>query len=426
MVEDGQRAASPVTPAGDPKAAARSRLADPAAPWALSTYLAEGLPYSIVHQVLGQQYFTAVNVSPELLGLASLLHLPWNLKFVWAPLVDRYGSARAWMSAAQGLLALLTIAAAWAAHADGPQSVAWILVGMAVLAATNDIAIDAYYVRSLDKERQAKLSGLRIAAFRAAMLLGSGPIVTLAGLHGFPAALLVLAALLAVSALAHRALLRRDAIEVDPHESTLSTALEAAKAFFRQPGIALSLVLLLTYRAGDALLFAMNAKFLSSLGLDTATRGVVNGTFGTAASILGSIVGGVIIARASFKRAFVPITLLQSGALLLYAALAYSGVRWEAGANGALVIGAVVVAEQLIAGIGTAAFTVFLLRLANGPHKATHFAFASSLMSLAVTFSGSASGFLFQALGAPLYFVAAFAASLPGVLAAFAATRSAK
>ena len=389
--------------------------------WVSTTYFAEGLPYSIVHQVVGQQYFTAVNVGPELLGLASLLHLPWNLKFVWAPLVDRWGTARGWMSAMQGLLALLTGAAAIAALALGPAEVAALLVAMAFLAATNDIAIDAYYLRSLDRTRQDKLSGLRIGAFRGAMLLGSGPIVTLAGVYGFPFALGLLALVLAVAAALHRTLLARDRVEPrDPSRGAGRAAAEAARSFFTQPGIGISLLLLLTYRAGDALLFAMNAKFLSGLGLDTAARGVVNGTFGTAASILGSVVGGFVFARFSFRRAFVPVTLLQSTALLLYAVLARSGIVLGETPGALFWIGATVVAEQLIAGVGTAAFTIFLLRLASGPHKAMHFAIASSLMSVAVTLAGSASGFLFARLSPAAYFGVAFVASLPGVLAAVA------
>jgi PAT family beta-lactamase induction signal transducer AmpG len=82
------------------------------------------------------------------------------------------------------------------------------------------------------------------------------------------------------------------------------------------------------------------------------------------------------------------------------------------------VIAVVVMIEQLIAGAGTAAFTVFILRLCHGEQKASHFAFASSVMSLAATVAGVASGFLYAGLSAPGYFVVAFVASLPGVIAA--------
>jgi MFS transporter, PAT family, beta-lactamase induction signal transducer AmpG len=170
----------------------------------------------------------------------------------------------------------------------------------------------------------------------------------------------------------------------------------------------------------------MNAKFLNSLGLDTTLRGVVNGTFGTAASITGSIVGGLLLSRFGFRRMFVPITLVQSTALLLYHALARSGAHLVEQPTLAIagfelsamaIVSATVITEQFIAGVGTAAFTSFILRLCTGSYKTMHFAFASSLMSVAGMVSGAASGFLYERVGSGAFFLFAFAASLPGVAA---------
>jgi PAT family beta-lactamase induction signal transducer AmpG len=115
-------------------------------------------------------------------------------------------------------------------------------------------------------------------------------------------------------------------------------------------------------------------------------------------------------ARYTFERAFVPLTMLQSAAILLYAFLA-------ATRPGLPVISAVVLVEQLIAGAGTASLFVFLMRLCKGEQKATQYAFASSMMSLAVLGAGATSGFLFTRLGSTKFFVVAFLASIPGVLA---------
>ncbi len=377
--------------------------------WAASTYFAEGLPYSVVHQVGGQQYLTAVGVAPELVGLASLLHLPWNVKFLWAPLVDSRASAKRWMVGALVALAAATAVMGLAAAHWGSSAVLVVLVLAAIFAATNDIAIDAYYMRSLDKPRQAELSGVRIGAYRAALLVGSGPIVALAGMTSFSLAFLALSGILLALALLHGAYLTPDARPVEARVSPLQTAKQAAKTLFSKPGIVPLLALLLCYRAGDALLFAMNAKFLASLGLDTTMRGVVNGTAGTIASISGSLVGGLVIARVGFRRAFVPITVGQALALPLYSlvALVQPSLLWVACA---------VVVEQFVAGVGTAAFMVFIMRMCDGPEKATMFAFASSIMSLAVTAAGAASGFLYVALGAPVFFLVAFGAALPGVV----------
>jgi PAT family beta-lactamase induction signal transducer AmpG len=267
------------------------------------------------------------------------------------------------------------------------------------------------------------------------MLVGAGPLVAFAGEYGFGPALYVLSAILTLLAGVHAVLLARDSAQptgptkasVEPAEvAAAPTSAEAARAFLAQPLAITCIVLLLTYRAGDALLFAMNAKFLGSLGMDTTLRGVVNGTFGTAASIAGSILGGVVLARFSFRKLFVPITVLQSTAILLYHGLAHSGAHVSAAPSLQIagftvqslhLISATVVIEQFIAGMGTAAFTSFILKLCHGRFKTVHFAFASSVMSVAAMGLGAASGYLYGSLGAGRFFFVAFLATLPGVLA---------
>jgi PAT family beta-lactamase induction signal transducer AmpG len=375
----------------------------------LSTYLAEGLPYSLVHQVVGQQYLTAIGTSAASLGLASLLHLPWNLKFLWSPLVDRRGTARMWHVSTLVVCAAVVGVLAFAVATGDLRLVTIGLVVLAFAAATNDIAIDTYYMRALDSQAQSAMSGPRIAAYRVALLLGNGALVTYAGVRGFSHALGLAAALLAATAVAHALLLpRRESVDAAP---AAGGGLAIVRAFLDKPKVALAIAFLLTFRAGDALMFAMNSKLLASLGLDTAARGVVNGGFGTAASIAGSMLGGLWVARRTLERSLFPIAALQSVAILLYVGLAAFRPSLP-------VIAACVVTEQLVAGIGTSAFVVFILRLCDGPHKATHFSFATAVMSLAGTVAGSASGFLLEAVGYPLFFALAFVASLPGVVLA--------
>lgn len=407
--------------------------------WVATTYFAEGLPYSIVHQVVGQQYFTSAGFSAQLVGLASLLHAPWLVKFLWSPLVERRASTKRWMIGAQLALALVCLVLAGLVSVGAPLPfLLAALIAAAFLAATNDIAIDGYYLRTLETAKQSSFSGVRISSYRVAMLVGSGPLVALAGIYGFGLALVVLAGILTLLAVVHAFLLVRDSAQatdaskggVQPAEPTVApTSGEAARAFLAQPLALTCIVLLLTYRAGDALLFAMNAKFLGSLGLDTTLRGVVNGTFGTAASIAGSILGGVVLARFSFRKLFVPITVLQSTAILLYHALAHAGAHVSNAPSLTIagltvpslyLISATVVLEQFVAGMGTAAFTSFILKLCHGRFKTMHFAFASSVMSVAAMGLGASSGYLYESLGAGRFFFVAFLATLPGVVASLA------
>lgn len=156
--------------------------------WAFTTYFCEGLPYSIIRTV-STVFFRENGVSLEGIGLTSLFGLPWALKFFWAPHLDRYGTKRQWLLLMQALLAGLLLLAATLA----PLPQATPLVGLAFfvgsfLAATHDIAIDGYYLETLDLPGQARFIGYRVMAYRIAMMAGAGIIATTGTTMGWPAA----------------------------------------------------------------------------------------------------------------------------------------------------------------------------------------------------------------------------------------------
>ncbi|HTJ82957.1 MAG TPA: hypothetical protein VL400_14655, partial [Polyangiaceae bacterium] len=126
--------------------------------------------------------------------------------------------------------------------------------------------------------------------------------------------------------------------------------------------------------------------------------------------------GGILVGRRGLENVIRPIAIVQSGAILLYVALAAIPMPLAA-------VTAIVAVEQLVAGFGTAAFTVFILRLASGPYKATHFALGTALMSFGMLVS-SVSGFVLNAVGFTKFFVFAFGASLPGVAIAMLLPRT--
>jgi PAT family beta-lactamase induction signal transducer AmpG len=375
--------------------------------WVASTYFAEGLPYSLVHQVSGQ-LFTALGASLSAVGLTSLYGLAWNVKFLWSPLVDRFGTSRKWLLACELSLAAAVALVAWPAGRGSVDGVARMLVVVAVIAATHDVAVDAYYMAALDPVTQAKHSGFRVAAYRAALLVGQGGLVALAGLTSFRVAFIGAAVLLLGLALGHRVLLPEVERDRSVHRGDALGFVDAVTSFLRKDRAGASLLFLLTFRAGDALMFAMNAPFLGQLGLGTAHRGIVQGLAGALASIFGALAGGRVIARRGLGKTLFPIAVAQSLAILVYVGLAV------ARPSAAFVVAGVLV-EQLVAGIGTSAFTVFILRRAAGPHRAAHFALSTGLMSVATTAAGAVSGYLASAVGFAGFFALAFAASLPGV-----------
>jgi len=389
--------------------------------WVSSTYFAEGLPYSVVHQI-ASQFFTAMNASLESIGLVSLYGLAWNLKFTWSPLVDMFGTARRWLIVLELLLAAAIGWIAWPAHHGDLGAVAKVLVIVAVLAATHDIAIDGFYLQALKQRDQAAHAGLRVAAYRVALLVGNGALVWLAGTTSWRTCFLAAAGLMATLALVHHLLLPRpdasfsdESARPNVEKQGCGRFLDAFLSFFRQPRAAISIAFVLVFRLGDAMMFSMSTPLQRDLGIDTSTRGVVGG-IGTAIGIAGTIVAARIIASRGLRATLVPIAIIQGAALPVYALVAAlrPGFGW---------IVAAVFVEQLAAGIGTAGFSVFLMRLCAGQYKASHFAIASALMSLAATLSGSASGFIARPLGYTWFFLIASLGALPGVLLSLVVVR---
>ncbi len=148
--------------------------------WTVSTYFAEGFPYNIVHK-LAEILFTDLGASATVIGLTSLFHLPLNLKFLWAPWADKYGTKRAWLIGAELALAVAAGAVAIAAGVGWLTTLSVLFIVTSLLMATHDIAIDGFYLEALDKREQARFVGLKAPAYRVALLLVGGPLVSLVG-----------------------------------------------------------------------------------------------------------------------------------------------------------------------------------------------------------------------------------------------------
>lgn len=147
--------------------------------WAFTTYFAEGFPYTII-RTISSVFFRDMGVSLEAIGLTSLFGLPWVLKFLWGPQIDEYGTKRRWMLTMQFLLVMMVIIVAFLSPLPGGIRVIAILFFIgSFLAATNDMAIDGYYMEALDRKGQAKFVGYRVMAYRIAMMTGTGVIVTI-------------------------------------------------------------------------------------------------------------------------------------------------------------------------------------------------------------------------------------------------------
>ena len=255
--EGGVRASGGGVGSGEPVAAgpgeapADARRGMPAGAWVTSTYFAEGFPYSVVNN-LAEILFKEMGASLQAIGLTSLFHLPWNLKFLWGPFLDSYESKRRWLVGTEVALSAVLLALAWIAHdraSLAALSVCFLLV--AILSATHDMAIDGYYLEALDPRGQSAFVGYRAMAYRFAGMLVGGPLLILAGSAGWPVAWLATAAVMVALTVLHALALPVVERRRRPGRELLVAALRTPWVWLALAGTGLAVGVVLAPAVGD-------------------------------------------------------------------------------------------------------------------------------------------------------------------------------
>ncbi|MBO6160310.1 MAG: MFS transporter [Bacteroidales bacterium] len=387
--------------------------------WIPTLYFAEGLPYFIVNTISIIILKDLGMGNGPLALLTSLIGLPWMIKPLWSPFVDIFRSKRWWIVTMQVLMAVSVAVLAATLPAASPFTwtlILFVITGFA--SASHDISADGYYMIALDEKRQSAFVGIRNTFYRIAMVFGQGVLVVLAGLlekrMGSVAAawrwtLVLTAGLLAAIALYHSLLLPRPAEDrTAAHKTGREVLTEFGRAFgsfFTKPGIWLAVAFMLLYRLPEAFSVKMLYPFFSDtaaaggLGLDKAAFGLVYGTAGVVALLLGGILGGLDIARRGLKACLLPmaLSLALPCAVYLFLAAVQPSSLWT--------VGACVVFDQFGYGYGFTAYTVYMMRFAEGPLKTSHYAICTGFMALSMLLPGTVAGYLQEWLGYVGFFI---------------------
>jgi len=402
-------------------------------PWAFvpTLYFAEGVPYILVNTVSVILY-KRLNVDNATIALVtSWLYLPWVLKMLWGPLVDTRATKRQWILATQLMMAvgLLGVAASLGLPAFLPISLA-VFALVALVSATHDVAADGFYLHALEPQQQAWFVGVRTMFYRAAMIFGSGLLVTLAGhfetrLSGVPAAwttvFMLAGGMYALLWLWHTVALPRpesdrpQARVAESKSAGLRRWLAIFSAWFGQPRVGVVIAFILLYRLGEALLLKLAAPFLldgheaGGLGFSTKQVGLAYGWVGLACLVLGGVSGGWLIARFGLRRLLWPLALALNVPHLAYLYMAYAQ-------PGPALAYPLVAIEQLGYGLGTTAFMVVLMRLSKGENRTSHYAIATGFMALGMMLPGMASGKIQELVGYKTFFTLVLVLGIPGLL----------
>jgi MFS transporter, PAT family, beta-lactamase induction signal transducer AmpG len=375
-----------------------------------------GLPLALTGATLAI-WLKSSGISLAAIGLFAQVGLAYNLKFLWAPLMDRghvpvltrwLGRRRGWavtIQAALGL-ALLAMAGTDPAHL---ARVAAVAAAVAFLSASQDIVIDAYRVELLTEREQGAGAAATQIGYRIGMIASGAGALYLAAFFGWFWAYAGMAGLMLIGIVT--VLMTREPVRVAlprPDGWFRESVVAPFAEFASRRGWVLVLVFIVLYKFGDALAGVMSNPFYVELGFSKIAIASVAKVFGTGASILGVVLGGGLVWRLNVMPALLLCGAFQAASNLMYV------VQLWAGPDPAM-LAVTIAVENVAGGMASSAFVAYLSRLCHPAFTATQYALLSALAGLGRTVLASGGGFLAQALGWQAFFVAATAVCLPSL-----------
>jgi PAT family beta-lactamase induction signal transducer AmpG len=383
-----------------------------------------GLPRLLVYSTL-VFWLLEHGVSITAVALFAATGLPYNLKFAWAPLIDRaripvlsraLGLRRSWMLVLQialmGAIALLSSTD----PGQAPVTVAAAALLVAFLSASQDVVIDAFRVEILDDDEQGAGAAAVVFGYRIGMLMASaGALYIAAATESWPLTYLIMAGCMVVGIATTLAVREPESSAVviaddrPMREQVVDAVIGPFRDFVKRPGTPLILAFVVLYKLGDALAGAMTNPLLVDLGFEKTTIADIAKTFGVVATIVGVFLGGGLVRRAGVGAALWIAGFLQMGSNLMFM------LQASVGANATVLIATIGV-ENLSGGLGTAAFVAYLSALCDKRYTATQYAFLTAAASVLKTVISTTSGAMAESLGWIAYFGVTAIAAVPGLV----------
>lgn len=404
-----------------------------------------GLPLLLTGKTL-QGLLSDSQIGLTTIGLFALVGIPYTLKFLWAPIFDRFslpflGRRRGWLLVIQICLAasILLIAVTPAngelpmsqrvsdsvnnflfwLHKDLPNSqLSLVLVGACFLvsffSASQDIVVDAYRRESMKEEELGMGSTLYIYGYRLAMWVAGGLAFILADKISWPVVYTSMACFMSVGILT-TLLIKEPAQKHASPKNLHETVVLPLKEFFTRKSVANALSVLafiLLYKVGDTIAGQMTTPFYKSIGFSNADIGTIAKTFGFFSAMVGGFIGGALILKIGIPRALIIFGFLQAASTACFAILASVG-------NSLMALTFVIAFEDITGAMGTAAFAAYMAAQTNTKFTATQYALLTSLMGVPRVFIAAPAGKWAESMGWTNFFFFCTAAAIPGMVLLF-------
>lgn len=371
-----------------------------------------GIPLALIGTTL-QAWMTTENVDLRVIGIFSLVGLPYTIKVLWAPVMDRFtipwlGRRRGWIVLTQALLATLILALGLSSPSLMPWLVAALALAIAFSSASQDIVIDAYRADVLHERELGAGAATTVVGYRLAMLTSGAMALIVSDYLPWHLIYLSMAGLMLANIL-FTLVAPEPAERVIPPKTLKDAVWEPLLTYFRRSGAVEMLVFIMVYKLCDALAGAMTTPFLLEVGFSRTDVGTVNKAFGLVSTVLGTLAGGSFIAKIGINRSLWIFAFLQALSNFAFTALALIGRNYA-------VMVAAIGLENLFGGMGTAAFVAFMMRLCDKRFTATQYALLTSFMAVTRVLAGVPTGFMVNAMGWPWFFAVSILGALPGIL----------
>jgi len=397
--------------------------------WVPSAYFGMGLPFVMV-QLVSVIMFSEMGISDAVIAFwTSLIILPWSLKPLWSPFLEMFKTKKYFVVGTQMITGVCF--ALLALSLPLPDFFTYAIAMMGVIAisgATHDIATDGVYMTELDTSTQAKYIGWQGAFFNIAKVVANGGLVFLAGMlkdtmgviHAWMLIMAMVAVVMILLSLWHSKVLPSggaSATQINTAKEGWESFKNVFSTFFKKKYIAFYIIFIILYRLAEGLAIKILPLFLKApierggLGLEISQIGLINGTFGAIAFILGSILAGYYISAKGLKKTLFLLCCAINLPFLIYLLLAIFQP------SNIFLIGSAVICEYFGYGFGFVGLTLFMMQqVAPGKHKMAHYAFASGVMNLGYMFAGMISGMLSDWLGYKQFFIVVAIAMIPALI----------
>lgn len=372
-----------------------------------------GLVPGLIGGSLLQAWVSDAGVDIKTIGLLTAVATPYTLKFLWAPLLDRFtlplGRRKGAILLSQ---LLLLVAVGFMSTLDpktGVQTIAVTAVVIAFLGATLDIALDAWRREYLSDSEIALGLSANTLAFLISFRLITGSLALILADHMSWAHVYQIMGLCIVPSMISIFFSTEPVTDVPPPKRFYESVALPFIDFFQRQGALFLILFILLYKLGDNMGSALTTKFYLDLGYTKTEIGLIGKWAGWIAIAGGSLVGGVLMLRMRIRNALFIFGIFQAISTACFALLAMVP-------HHILALGSIIAFENFTAGLGTAAFSTLIARLTNKKFTATQYALLTSAMGVPRYLSGTPTGYLVQWMGWAAFFVFCGVVAVPGIL----------